>query len=89
LRIIDPIGEEDIMNRLGTLTLSTLSLLFLGVALPSGEAIGQEKTLKEQIVGTWTYVSVDTVRPDGSRVPMYVPIHMVSRSLMAMAAIYC
>ena len=61
------------MNRLGTLTLSTMSLLFLGIALPSGEAIGQEKTLKEQIVGTWTYVSVDTVRPDGSRVPMYGP----------------
>ena len=61
------------MNRLGTLTLSAISLLFLGIVLPSGEAIGQEKTLKEQIVGTWTYVSVDTVRPDGSRVPMYGP----------------
>lgn len=59
------------MNRLGPLTLTTMALLFLGVSLPSGDAVGQEKTLKEQLVGTWTYVSVDTVRPDGSRVPMF------------------
>jgi hypothetical protein len=62
------------MSRLNTIALTTMALLFLGVALPSGNAIGQEKTLKEQLVGTWTYVSVDTVRPDGSRVPMYGPI---------------
>lgn len=61
------------MNRLSTLTLTTMALLFLGVALPSGDAIGQQKTLKEQLVGTWTYVSVDTVRPDGSRVPIFGP----------------
>ena len=61
------------MSRLGTLTLTTMAMLFLGVALPSGEAVGQEKTLKEQLVGTWTYVSVDTVRPDGSRTPMFGP----------------
>jgi hypothetical protein len=61
------------MNRLSTFTLITLALLFVGVALPSGDAVGKEKMLKEQLVGTWTYVSVDTIRPDGSRVPMYGP----------------
>lgn len=62
------------MNRFSTLTLTTImALLFLGIALPSGDAIGQQKTLKEQLVGTWTYVSVDIVRPDGSRVPLYGP----------------
>jgi hypothetical protein len=61
------------MSRLSTLALTTMAMLFLGVALPSGEAVGQEKTLKEQLVGTWTYVSVDTVRPDGSRTPMFGP----------------
>jgi len=61
------------MSRLSTLALTTIAMLFLGVALPSGEAVGQEKTLKEQLVGTWTYVSVDTVRPDGSRTPMFGP----------------
>lgn len=38
-----------------------------------GDALGQQKTLTGQIVGTWTYVSVDTVRPDGSRVPNFGP----------------
>jgi hypothetical protein len=61
------------MSRLSTLALTTMAMLLLGVALPSGEAVGQEKTLKEQLVGTWTYVSVDTVRPDGSRTPMFGP----------------
>ena len=61
------------MNRLGIFKLTTLALLLLGVVLPSGDSVGQEKMLKEQLVGTWTYVSVDTVRPDGSRVPMYGP----------------
>ena len=61
------------MERRRTFKLTTMALLFLGVALPSGNAVGQEKTLKEQLVGTWAYVSVDTVRQDGSRVPMYGP----------------
>lgn len=61
------------MIRPSTLTRSTMALLFLGVTLTSVDAVGQEKTLKEQLVGTWTYVSVDTVNPDGSRVPMYGP----------------
>jgi hypothetical protein len=66
-------SQEDIMSRISTLAMTTMALLFLGVALPPGDAIGQQKTLKEQIVGTWTYVSIDIVSPDGSRVPMYGP----------------
>ncbi len=61
------------MNRFSTLTQTTMALLFLGVVLPSGDALAQKKTLKDQVVGTWTYVSVDVVRPDGSRVPLYGP----------------
>ena len=61
------------MNQLRTFTLTAMALLFLGVALPSRDAVGQQKTLKEQLVGTWTYVSVDTVRPDGSRAPTFGP----------------
>ena len=61
------------MNRLSTLTLTTMALMLLGVALPSGDAIGQQKTLREQVVGTWTYVAVDIVRADGTRVPLYGP----------------
>jgi hypothetical protein len=61
------------VKRFSLLTVTTMALLLLGVALPLGDAVGQEKTLKEQLVGTWAYVSVDTVRQDGSRVPMYGP----------------
>ena len=43
------------MNRFHTLTLTTMSLLLLAVALPAGDAAGQ--TAKE-LVGSWTLVSV-------------------------------
>ena len=59
------------MTRLNTLALNTMALLFLGSALFLGDAFGQQPTLSAQLVGTWTYVSVDTIRPDGSRVPMF------------------
>jgi hypothetical protein len=45
--------------------------LFLAFALPAGQAASPQKSLDEQIAGAWTYVAVDTVRPDGSRTPMY------------------
>jgi len=32
-----------------------------------GSAVGQQKSLKEQIVGTWTLVSWEQQRPDGSK----------------------
>ena len=54
------------MNRFCTLILTTMSLLLLGVALPAGAAAGQQKTLKEQLVGTWRVVSVSVERKDGS-----------------------
>ena len=61
------------MNRLSTLTLPAMALLFLGVALPSSDAVAQQKTLEQRVAGTWTYSSVDIVRPDGSRVPLFGP----------------
>ena len=61
------------MKRLCTIALSLVALLFLGCALPPSNSVNQQKTLKEQVIGTWIYVSVDTVRPDGSRIPMFGP----------------
>jgi Lipocalin-like domain len=58
------------MNR-GVLSLSAITAL--GLALLPGDAVSQQKSLKEQIVGSWTYVSADTVSPDGSRVPTFGP----------------
>ena len=61
------------MNRFGKFASAAIALPFLGLVLLAGEAAGQQKTLKEQLVGTWTYVSVDVVHSDGSRLPLFGP----------------
>ena len=61
------------MRRFAVLTATTVSLLILGGALPSGDAGAQQKSLKEQLVGTWKFVSSHNVRNDGSRVDLYGP----------------
>ena len=60
------------MNRLGIRMRTTMALLLLGAVLPWSGAIAQS-ALKDQIVGTWTYVSVDLIRTDGTRVPLFGP----------------
>jgi hypothetical protein len=55
------------MRRLGVLIATTVSLVILGGVLPSGDALAQQKSLKEQLVGTWIYVSSTTTRADGSK----------------------
>ncbi len=61
------------MRLLGMLTATTVSLLILGVALSAGDAVAQQKSLKEQLVGTWKLVSVDNVRNDGSKLQVFGP----------------
>jgi hypothetical protein len=53
------------MNRRHILRLSVITAL--GLALLPGSALGQQKSLKEQLVGTWTLVSVVNIRPDGTK----------------------
>lgn len=48
-------------------TLATMALLFLGIGLPASNAVAQQKSLKEQLVGTWTFVSAVNTRPDGTK----------------------
>src|SRR5579864_4638338 len=57
------------MNRRTTLTLTTMALLCITVALPAGDAAGQQKTLKDQLAGPWTYVSSEITLPDGTKQP--------------------
>ena|SRR6516165_9980681 len=57
------------MNRRNTLTLTTMALLCFTVALPSGDAAAQQKTLKEQLAGVWTYVSTEITPPNGTKQP--------------------
>ena len=49
------------------LAAATVSVLILGGALAMSDAIAQEKSLKEQLIGTWIYVSSTTTRADGSK----------------------
>jgi hypothetical protein len=44
----------------------------LAVGLSASDSIAQQKSLKEQLVGTWTLVSSDQVRPDGSKLKQFV-----------------
>ena len=59
------------MNRRATLAMATTGLLCLAVGLSAGDAFAQQKSLKEQLVGTWTLVSSDQVRPDGAKLQQY------------------
>jgi hypothetical protein len=48
-----------------------MALLFLGIGLPASNAVAQQKSLKEQLVGTWTFVSAVNTRPDGTKFDPY------------------
>jgi len=52
------------MNRRSIFALFTITALGLA-SLPTS-TIAQQKSLKDQLVGTWTFVSATTKRPDGS-----------------------
>lgn len=51
------------MRRLSIIALSIVSALVLAMVTPT---VAQQKSLKDQLVGTWTLVSSNTTRQDGS-----------------------
>jgi hypothetical protein len=53
------------------LAAATMSLALLGLALPMSDAVAQQKSIKDQLVGTWTVVSWDQVRADGSKIQRF------------------
>jgi len=55
------------MNRRATFAMTTTALLCLVVGSSASDFPAQQKSLKEQLVGTWTLVSSNQVRPDGSK----------------------
>jgi len=57
------------MKGRSVLPFGVITALLVGVALLPGDALAQQKSLKEQLVGTWTLVSWDTVNADGSKTP--------------------
>ncbi len=59
------------MNRRSTLAMTTTALLCLAVGSSASNSLAQEKLFKEQLVGTWTLVSSEQVRPDGSKLQQF------------------
>jgi len=59
------------MNRPKILTL--VAVVAVGLAAALSAALGQQKTIKEQIVGTWTFVSALDVHPDGKKSDRWGP----------------
>ena len=55
------------MRRLGMLTATTVSVLIIGFALNTGDAVAQKKSLKEQLIGTWIYASSSVGRAESSK----------------------
>jgi hypothetical protein len=63
--------KENTMNRRTTLAMTTTALLCLAVSLSASRSLAQQKSFKEQLVGTWTLVSSDQVLPDGSKLKQF------------------
>ena len=57
------------MKRSTVLSVTAASLVTLAAAFLARDAVAQSP--REQIVGAWTLVSADSVRPDGSRVAVF------------------
>ena len=53
------------MNRRNIISLSVLTAF--GLALLTGSALSEQKSLKDQLVGTWDLTSWERTSPDGTR----------------------
>ena len=59
------------MNRQSIFNLGAITVI--GLASLPHSAIGQQKSLKEQLVGNWSIVSNDNVAPDGTKRQIFGP----------------
>ena len=50
---------------------SAIALSALGLATLTGDAVAQQKTIKEQLVGTWLMATNITISADGTRTDTY------------------
>jgi hypothetical protein len=57
------------MNRRHLLSISAATVL--GLALLPSSAVSQQKSLKDQLVGTWTLATWEQTRPDGSKLQRF------------------
>ena len=61
-------GDYERAPYFGSLTVVLMALAALG-----SDAVGQQKTLKELLVGTWTSVSVVETTADGTKIDRWGP----------------
>jgi hypothetical protein len=57
------------MNRVDTAVLTSVALVCLGFVRSAGDGVPQYRTLKEQLIGTWTLVAVETDVKNGVKNP--------------------
>ena len=57
------------MNRRSLLGATAITVV--GVAMLPSHTLGQQQSLKERLLGTWTLVSIEAVRQDGGRSPLF------------------
>jgi len=57
------------MNRCNLVSLSAVAVMATGLSLLSSNALAQQKSLKEQLVGAWTLVSCGNTSANGSKSP--------------------
>ena len=60
------------MNRPSSLALGTIAVLSLSVAF-SAAALAQQKSLKDQLIGSWIITSNNAVAPDGTKHQLFGP----------------
>jgi len=57
------------MNRCNLVSLSAIGVTAMGLSLLSGNALAQQKSLKEQLVGAWALVSCNSTSANGVKQP--------------------
>jgi hypothetical protein len=60
------------MSRFIKILTLTVAAVSLGLVLSDG-ASAQQKTLREQLIGSWMLVSSDNISPDGTKRPTFGP----------------
>ena len=53
--------------------LSAFAIAVFGLGVMTGGAVSQQKSLKEQLVGSWSFTSATTTHPDGRKVETFGP----------------
>ena len=59
------------MNRHSILSISAMTVL--GLAVLPGNAVSQQRSLQDQLVGSWSFVSAINTRADGTKVDTFGP----------------